>query len=155
MSEHKTAVGKLLASIGGFFVHLFAGAQKGFEEMPADQQEQVIQGVNIAQILKENYTKGETAVVTLIAEKTSLPIDIAATAILAIAKDNGINTTSVQDYLNHLADKIQAGITDNHWNSLWETAAKFAASYLSNGSVNWVTLGMGVIEYVLQTIVKK
>jgi predicted regulator of amino acid metabolism with ACT domain len=123
--------------------------------MPKADQDNVIAGVNIAQIIKENYTKGEDAVVSLIVDKTGIPKDVVEQGILTIAKDAGINTTSVQSYLDTIADKIQAGITDNHWNALWENVAKFAASFLSDGKLNWVTLGMGVIQFALQAIVKK
>lgn len=146
----KTFFGKLIAAIGSFFEHLLSGAKTAFDNLPPDQQQALINGVNISQIIKENYTKGETAVVQLIADKTGLPSDVITQAILAIAKDAGINVTSVQAYLDSLADKVQAGITDNGWNSLFSDIAAFGASWLSTGSLNWVSLSIGLIEWAYQ-----
>jgi hypothetical protein len=149
-TEQKTFFGKLLAAIGGFFIHLLSGAKTAFNELSPEQQQALINGVNISQIIKENYSKGETAVVELIATQTGLPNDVVAASILAIAKDAGINITSVQGYLDALADKVQAGITDNGWNSLFSDIAAFGASWLSTGSLNWISLSMGLIEFVYQ-----
>jgi len=150
-----TTIGKLLASIGTFFVHIFNGAKNGFEAMPQAQQQEVIQGVNIAQVIKTGYSKGADYIVNEISNVTHVSPDVATTAIIAIAKDSGVNVDSVQAYLDHIADKIHAGITDNHWNNLWESVAKFAASFLSDGKLHWEVLGLGVIQYALQAIIKK
>lgn len=152
-AAHKTFFGKLIASIGGFFSTLLAGAKKGFNALSPVQQQALINGVNIAQIIKENYAKGEASVVSLISQKTGLPADAVSTAILAIAKDAGVNVTSVQAYLDTLANKIQSGITDNNWNSLFSDIAAFGASYLSTGSLNWVSLSLGLIEFAYQHFV--
>jgi hypothetical protein len=146
----KTLFGRLLATIGGFFISLVSGARGAFNKLSPEQQKALIDGTNISQILKENYKQGEVAVLALITKTTGIPADVATQVILAIAKDAGVNVTSVQDYLNHLADKVQAGITDNGWNALFSDIASFGASWLSTGSLNWVSLGMGLIEFVYQ-----
>lgn len=152
---HKTVLGRLLASIGGFVSHLLDGAKKGFQAMPVDQQQAVIQGVNVSQILKENYAQGEAAVVKLVADKVGVSPDIATAAILAIAEASGIKTGKIQDYLDNIANKVQAGVTDNEWNSLWQTGAQFAASYLSGGKLNWVALSLGIVEFAYSHFIKK
>ena len=149
-SEQKTFFGKLLAAIGGFFSHLLSGAKTAYDELSPEQQQALINGVNISQILKESYSEGETAVVNLIVTQTGLPADVVTQGILAIAKDAGINVTSVQGYLDALADRVQAGITDNGWNSLFSDVAAFGASWLSTGSLNWASLAMGLIEFTYQ-----
>lgn len=155
MSEtaHKTAVGRLLAAIGGFFAHLFHNAGKSFNDLPPDQQQATINGTQIAQIIKSLYKSGEDAVISKIVGITGLSKDVAEHAVLSIAKDDGIDTTSVQAYLDHLADKVQAGITDNKWNALWQDLAKFGANYLTQGSLDWVSLSLGIVEYAFQTFV--
>lgn len=152
--KHKTAVGRLLAAIGGFIVGLFHNAGKAFNELPPDQQKATIDGTNISQILKTGYMKGEKWVLGEIVNVTGLAPDVAEQAVLHVAKENGVNTTSVQEYLDHIADKIQAGVTDNKWNAIWQDIAKFAAGYLTQGKLDWVTLSLGIIEYALQTFVK-
>jgi len=154
-SVHKTVLGRLLASIGSFVTGLLNGAKKGFQAMPADQQQAVIQGVNISQILKENYAKGEAAVVQLVSDKVGVSSEIANAAILAIASASGIKTGKIQDYLDSIANKVQAGVTDNEWNSLWQTAAQFGASYLTSGKLDWVSLSLGIVEFAYQHFIKK
>lgn len=153
-TKHKTAVGKLLASIGGFFVSLFHNAGKSFKDLPPDQQKAAIDGSNISQLLKTGYKNGEAWIISEISKVTGLPADVATQTILSIAKDNGVNTDSVQAYLDHIADKVQAGVTDNKWNAIWQDIAKFAANYLTQGKLDWVSLSLGIIEYVFQTFVK-
>jgi hypothetical protein len=152
---HKTVLGRLLASIGGFITHLLNSAKNGYNAMPADQQQALVKGVNISQLIKDNYTKGETALVNLVATELNISPDVASSAILSIAKDSGINTGKIQDYLDSIANKVQAGITDNGWNALWQTVAQFATSFISGGSVNWVSLGLGVVEFCYQHFIKK
>jgi hypothetical protein len=145
----------LIASIGHFFENLFKSTQTAFNELPKEQQDAIISGVNISQIIKEGYTKDETALVSEVAEKLSISTDVANGVILHVLNSiPGINVTAIQDGLDKLADSLQSGITDEGWNGLWETVAKAAASWLSTGSISWVTLGLGVVEFAFQLIVK-
>jgi hypothetical protein len=152
--KHKTAVGRLLAAIGGFIVAIFHSAGAAFNNLPPDQQKATIDGTNISQILKTGYKNGAEWVLDEITKVTGLPSDVAEQTVLHIAKENGVNTASVQEYLDHIADKVQAGVTDNKWNAIWQDIAKFAAGYLTQGKLDWVTLSLGIIEYALQTFVK-
>lgn len=146
----KTFFGKIIAAIGVFFTHLLNGAKAAFSELSPDQQQALINAVNISQIIKEGYTKGEDYVVAEITTATGMPKDVVEQTILAIAKDAGVNTTSVQGYLDSLANRVQADITDNGWNSLFSDIAAFGATWLSTGSLNWVSLSMGLLEFVYQ-----
>lgn len=152
--QHKTALGKILAFLGSFIVNLFHNAGKSFEALPPDQQKATIDGTNISQILKTGYANGEAWILAEITKVTGLPSDVAQQTILSIAKDNGVDTTSVQAYLDHIADKVQSGVTDNKWNAIWQDIAKFAANYLTQGKLDWISLSLGIIEYVFQTFVK-
>lgn len=153
-AKHKTALGKILVAIGGFIANLFHNAGKSFTSLPPDQQKAAIDGSNISQILKTGYAKGEAWTLGEITRVTELPADVAEQTILSIAKDNGVNTASVQAYLDHIADKVQEGVTDNKWNAIWQDTAKFAANYLTQGKLDWISLSLGIIEYVFQTFVK-
>lgn len=144
----------LIQAIGHFFEQLFSNTKADFNNLPKNQQDAIIQGVNVSQIIKDGYSKGKDYVIAQIAEKTGVSTDVATAVILAVGKDLGIDTGNVDDVLSHFADKIQAGITDNNWNALWQDVAQFAASWLATGKLNWVTLSLGVIEFAFQHFVK-
>lgn len=153
-AAQKSFFGRLLAAIGGFFSHLVSGAKSAFSDLPKEQQDAIIQGVNISQILKDGYTKGVDAVLAEIQSKLNIPVDVATILLQTALKDVGIDEADLGVGFGKLADKIQAGITDNHWNSLWQTVAKSAAQWLSIGKVDWVSLSMGLIEWSFQRFVK-
>lgn len=152
--QQKTFFGHLIESIGAFLSHLFTGAKNAFEELPPQTQQDIINGVNISQIIKDGYAKGEQFVVDEVSKTLNLPVDVTQQVILTGLKDIGINVTSIQTGFDQLAAKIQAGITDTNWNSLWQTLASSAAQWLSTGSLNWVSLAMGLIEWAFQHFVK-
>jgi hypothetical protein len=150
----QTFFGRLIAAIGGFFAHLLNGAKSAFDELPKQQQDAIIQGVNISQILKDGYTKGVAFVLSEIEAKLNIPEDVATQLLQTALKDIGINEADLQTGFAKLADKLQSGVTDNNWNSLWQTVASSAAQWLSTGSLNWVSLAMGLIEWAFQHFVK-
>lgn len=154
-AQHKTALGRLIQWLGSTIKSLFNSTGKAFNSLPPDQQKGAIDGTQISQIIKTGYSKGEAWVLGEITAKTGIPADVATQVILTIAKDSNINVTSVQAYLDHIAKTVQAGITDNHWNSIWQTAAQFGATYLTQGKLDWVSLGLGIIEYAFQVFVNK
>lgn len=150
----KTFFGRLLAAIGGFFAHLVSGAKTAFSQLPKEQQDAIIQGVNISQILKDGYTKGVAFVLGEIEAKLNIPEDVATILLQSALKDIGIDEADLQTGFNKLKDRIQAGVTDTHYNSLWQTIASSAAQWLSTGSLGWVSLAMGLLEWAFQRFVK-
>lgn len=152
--QQKTFFGKIIAAIGGFIAHLFTGAKNAFDELTPAQQQAIVQGVNISQILKDGYTKGVDFVLGEIETQLTIPQDVATQLLQTALKDIGINETDLQTGFNKLADKVQAGVTQTGWNSLWQTIASSAAQWLSTGSLNWVSLAMGLVEWVYQNMVK-
>ena len=154
-SQHKTALGRLLQSIGGFFSGLFNSAKTAFNNLTPAEKDAIISGVNISQLIKDNYKLGEGAIVGLISTKTGLSAPVVSAAILSIGKDLGIDTGKIQDVLDHIANTVQKGLTDPAWNNLWQAIAKFGAMYLSNGRLDWVSLSMGLVEWAVQTFIVK
>lgn len=145
----------LIDSIGNWFGALFRTTKTAYEQLPKQQQDAIISGVNISQIIKQGYTKGETDLVAEVASKLGISTEVAETVILHVLNSiPGINTASIQAGLDKLADALQNGITDEGWNGLWEVAAKSAASWMATGSLNWVTLGLGVVEFAFQHFLK-
>lgn len=148
--QHKTFFGKLIAAIGGFFSHLLNGAKSAFEELPQEQQNDIVNGVNISQIIKDGYKEGEDYIVNAVAEQTKTDTSEAQALIRVALKDIGINKDSIQEGLDTIADMVDKGITDNDYNGLWRDIATSAAQWLSSGKLDWVSLGMGLVEWAFQ-----
>lgn len=150
----KTFFGRLIAALGSFFAHLVTGAKNAYDALPPEQQQAIVKGVNVSQIIKLGYAKGEDAVVAEVAAEINVSKEVAEQVILIALKDIHINVTSVQAGLDKLANAIQGGITDNNWNGIWQSVATSAAGWLSTGKLNWVSLSMGLIEWAVQHFLK-
>lgn len=144
----------LIHSIGHFFANLFNSTKDAFNELPKEQQDAIIKGVNVAEIIKTGYNESATVLTLAVAEKLNVPADVAEAVILHVLHSLGIDVTNIQDGLDKLAERIETTVTDDGWNGLWESVAKFAASWLGTGKLPWVTLGLGVIEFAYQKIFK-
>lgn len=144
----------LINSIGHFFESLFNNTKADFNNLPKEQQDAIVQGVNLSQILKEGYTKGADAIVSEVSSKLNITTDVAEQVILHVLQSLGINVTDIQKGLDQLSERVQNTVTSDGWNGLWQSVAKFGASWLSTGSLNWVTLSLGVIEFAFQKIFK-
>jgi hypothetical protein len=90
-------------------------------------------------VLKDNIGKGE--------------VEISQYVSLDLVKDT-LTEAGIGD-LNSLADKAQAAVTDTAWNNLWQLIAKSAATVLSGGKLNWVSLSLGLVEIVFQKLYGK
>lgn len=144
----------LIQAIGNFFEKLFGSTKDAFNELPKEQQEAVLDGVNISELIKQGYAKGEAALLKEIATRLNIEPDTAYQVTLHVLQSLGINVSNVQDGLNQLSNRIENTLTDDGWNGLWESVAKFAASWMSTGKLNWITLGLGVVEFAYQKIFK-
>lgn len=138
-------ISNLIKSIGSFFSKLFHDTEDAFQELPKEQQDAILNGVQTAQIFKDNIGRGKTYVADVLAMQLHLSQDVAEGLVDQLSKDLGFD-----DIVSGLADKVAAGLTDLAHNALFDNIAKFAAMYLGAGSVNWVTLGLGVVEYAYQ-----
>lgn len=155
MSEqHKTFFGKLIAAIGSFFAHLVTGARSAYDELPHEQQQAIINGVSVSQIIKDGYKQGEDYIINTVAEQAKISPGAAVQLVFIALADIGIKKDSIQDGLDTLADMIGKGITDNDYNGLWRGLATSAAQWLSSGKLDWVSLSMGLIEWALQHFIK-
>lgn len=136
---------KLFGAIWDAIKSLFESTKDAFNELPADEQQAIINGTKVAQIIKDNIGRGETYVIDVVALQLGISIDDATDLFQTLAKD-----LKLDHVVSGIAEKIESGITDIAHNSLFQSIAQFAASYLSGGKVNWVTLALGVIEYAYQ-----
>ena len=148
------SLSNLIKSIGHFFEKLFGSTRDAFNDLPKEQQDAIIKGVNLAEVIKNGYAKGADALITEVALATGISEDVAKAVILHVMHSLGIDVTTIQNGLDRLAGRIERTVTDDGWNGLWESVAKFGASWLSTGKLSWVTLGLGVIEFAYQKIFK-
>lgn len=144
----------LVALIGAFFETLFRTTQKAFNKLPKEQQDAIIQGVNLSQLIKENYDRGEAYLVKKVSLELKISEDVARGLILHVLNSVGINVTDIKIGLPAFVNRMQNTTTDDGHNSLFEAIAKIGASWLATGALNWVTLGLGVVEYAYQRYVK-
>lgn len=136
---------KLFGVIWNAIKSLFESTKDAFEQLPSDEQQAILNGTKVAQIIKDNLSRGETYVIDVIAVQLNISVDDAADLFQSLAKD-----LNVDQVVSGIADKVAQGLTDIAHNSLFQSIAQFAASYLSGGKVNWITLALGVIEYAYQ-----
>jgi hypothetical protein len=141
MSIFKSIFGTLWGLIKG----LFESTQDAFNRLPKEQQDAILQGVQVSQIIKDSVGKAESDVIQLAADKLGISHDIATGLFAQLSAD-----LKVDQVVAGVADKIEAGLTDLAHNALFENIAKFATSFLGAGQVSWITLALGVVEYAYQ-----
>lgn len=124
---------------------LFESTQDEFNKLPKEQQDAILQGVQVSQIIKDGVGKAESEIIQLVSDKLGISHDIATGLFAQLSAD-----LKVDQVVSGVADKIEAGLTDLAHNALFDNIAKFAASFLGAGQVNWLTLALGVIEYAYQ-----
>ncbi len=148
----------LINSIGHFFGTLFKNTVNDYHNLPQEQQSDIIDGINVSQVIKLLYKEGETAVVKEVASRLNVSDNVAMGVVDYALKSWGINETTIQAGLDQLAAVIDKGITDDGWNALFKALADCAAMWLGKNSgsgLNWITLGLGVLEAAYQLIFKK
>lgn len=146
MSIFSSLFGGLCKLIKG----LFESTQDEFNKLPKEQQDAILQGVQVSQIIKDGVGKAESEVIQLVSDKLGISHDIAAGLFAQLSAD-----LKVDQVVAGVADKIESGLTDLAHNALFDNIAKFAASFLGAGQVNWITLGLGVVEYAYQWLKSK
>lgn len=134
---------------------LFKHTQSEWGKLSEADQQGLINGSKLADLLKQTVGEAEETVVRTVATSLGVSEDVAKGAILAVGKDLGIDTDKVSTVQDDLAHKAQNAVTDNAWNSLWQLVAQSAAQWFTQGKFNWASLSMGILEFVYNTFVKK
>lgn len=137
----------IFGALWGLLKGLFESTADEFNKLPKEQQDAILNGTQVSQIIKDNIGRSETYVIDVISSRLNISHDIAQGLFDQLSKDLGF--TSV---LGGIADKIGQGITDLAHNALFDNIAKFAAVFLGAGSVSWITLALGTIEYAYQLL---
>jgi len=142
---------KILESILPF---LFSALKRSWDNLTKVQQDALVNSGVIGQYLKNNLTALGGDLVTAIATHTGLPSDTVEGALIAIAKEFGLSTTSVNEAVAFLQSKLQAAESTPLWNGLLSTLLNVGGTILSGGTVDWVHVALGLGEYVYQKFVK-
>lgn len=151
--------GDWLRNIGPTFRKLIQrmldNTELDWKALTPEQQEAIINGSRIAEMIKVGYREGADYLIGQVMDLTGLQREPVETLLLAILKDKwGITIQSIQEGLDKGAEAIEEGVTENGWNDLWQGLAKFAAGYLSNGKLDWISLSLGVLEFAYRKFIK-
>ena len=150
-----TWLAHLPAAIADLVKSIFNHTKKEWENLSEADQQGLINGSKLADLLKQTIGEAEETVVRTVATSLGVSESVTTAAILAVGKDLGIDTGKISDVQNKLADKAQEAVTDNQWNSLWQLVAQSAAQWFTSGKFNWASLSMGLLEFIYNEFVKK
>ena len=134
---------------------LFSEVTKVWDNLPSDQQQALINSGQIGQILKEELNNGSQAVLNAIEQKTGIPAATAEAGLLSLASQLGFKVSSVDEFISKLQAKINAGLSDPDWDSLWQSVTGVGAAILTGGTTNIVTAGIGLLSALGKLIYDK
>lgn len=150
-----TWLAHLPAAIANLVRSISNHTKKEWGNLSEADQQGLINGSKLADLLKQTIGEVEETVVRTVATSLGVSESVATAAILAVGKDLGINADKVWLVQNKLAEKAQEAVTDNAWNSLWQLVAQSAVQWFTQGKFNWQSLSMGILEFVYNSYVKK
>lgn len=141
------SVKTILEQFGHWVTSLFTTAEGHFNALPLNQQQAILNGSAIPQIIKTNLDAGETEITGLIIQKTGLQADTINSLLQGLYKQ--FNVATLAEY-----QALLKSATGTFWATLLEGAAKFLAGVLSGGVVTWESLGLGLLTYAYNTFIK-
>jgi hypothetical protein len=133
---------------------LFDAVERAYDQLPQAQKDALVKSGQFGQIIKTELTAGYAAIVKAASDKLNLSPTEVDSLLLALAKEMSINTTAPSAVIDYLQAKVNAGLTDSGWDSLWTTVSGQLAIIVAGGSVSWPTLALGLIEFVYQKFIK-
>lgn len=142
---------KILETI---FPFLFNALQKAWDKLSSTQQSAITNSGLIGQLLKNNLTILGTDLVALIASKTGLKEQEITDTLLALAKTFGLTTDSLNEAVSFLQGKLSNAASNEEWNGLLQIMLNAGGTFLSGGTLNWVSIAMGIGEWAYSNIIK-
>ncbi|MDB5288590.1 MAG: hypothetical protein JWR05_3539 [Mucilaginibacter sp.] len=133
---------------------LFDALQRAWDQLSTVQQSAITNSGLIGQLLKNNLTILGTDLVTLIVSKTGLTEQEVTDALLALAKTFGLTTDSLNDAVSFLQGKLSSASSNEEWNGLLQIMLNAGGTFLSGGTLNWVSIAMGIGEWAYTNIIK-
>jgi hypothetical protein len=145
------------------FPFLFSEVTKEWDSLTPEEQQALIKSGQIGQIIKETISQGTNAVINAISQKLGLSTDQVNTTLVALFTTMGLNLGAaesaieqkVDNGINQLQTKINSGLQDSEWNSLWEAVTGAAVAIVSHNPVNWITLLTTVGKFVYDKFIRK
>jgi uncharacterized protein YoaH (UPF0181 family) len=156
MSKFGDWLRRIPATLRKLVQDMFDNTERDWHALTHEQQQAIINGSQISELIKEGYKRGEDYLIKEATALTGLPVEAIAAILLNILQDKfGVNIKSIQEGLDKGAEAIENGLTSNGRKDLWQGVAKFAAGYLSDGKLDWVSLSLGVVEFAYRKFIKK
>lgn len=132
-----------------------SAAQKAWASLSKDLQNNALTASNLAQLIKTSADSAYLDFVALAVTKTGLTVAQINALLSSIGKDLSIQETLPENIFKSIQEKAKAIDTDNGWAALFQNIAKFAATYLSNGRLDWQSLSFGIIQVAYEKLFKK
>lgn len=134
---------------------LFDKTKSEWNKLTPEQQQALVDSSKISETIKKFYTEGAALVIKEVCALLGKDAEFVEPILLKILTDKfGKQIKSVQDGLDRIAQQIEDGVTSNGWKSLWDSLAKFAGGYLTNGKFDWASLAFGLMEFAYRAFVK-
>lgn len=140
---------KIWNELKTLFPFLTSAAEKTFNQLESTIQTDGINGSLFAQIIKENVAATEADVKALIKAKLNLTDEQLSGLLTTL----GISYKT-DNVITYLQDEFTSKTDDILHSSFATEVAYFASIILSNGKLTWLTLLMGVGEYIFRKFVK-
>lgn len=142
----------IFSFLKGLFPFLVSAAEKTFKHLDDDVKESGINGSLFAQIIKDNVTAAQHDVEALIKDKLKLSDE--AYKELADALRAEYKIPDALGVIVYLQNMVNDATSDILHNSKVQEIFSVAAAILSKGKLTWLTLAMGIGEYIYRKFVK-
>ncbi|ASU34431.1 hypothetical protein [Mucilaginibacter xinganensis] len=133
---------------------LFNAVERAYDQLPQSEKDALVKSGQFGQIIKTELTNGYNAIVKVSADKLGLKPAEVDLLLTSLAKEMSINISKPSDIIDALQSKVNAGLTNSGWDSLWTTISGQLAIIVTGGSVSWPTLALGLIEFVYQKFIQ-
>ena len=144
----------IIKFLEGIFPFLFSALRRAYDNLSTDQQQALVNSGMIGQLLKNNLTILGNDLVTLIAKQTGLTEQQISDTLIHLAGQLGLNTTSVNDAVAFLQNKLTSVASNSEWNGILTIILNVGATFLSGGSLDWVHIAIGIGEWVYQHFIQ-
>lgn len=142
---------------------LFSEVTKEWDSLIPEEQQALVHAGQIGQILKEEIAEDEAELLAAIGTKLNLTPDQVNSTLIAIftalGYDLGAAEATVEQKVSAGIDQIQAkidaGLSDDDYNALWETVTGTAVSLSSKEPVNWLNIITIIGKFVYDKFIKK
>lgn len=138
----------LISILQSIFPFLFNAAKKQWNNLPKDQQEALLHGTGITQIIKDNLDKTETEVKGLIVVYTGRASTDVNNILDNVFKEFNVFT------LAELQTLLKGAQNTLKWNGTLTTIASAISIFISGGKLTWEGLLIGLLQFAYKQFIK-